>query len=669
MKVSAGKMDFLSKSIRSKLLFWFLLVSLVPLIASSLITYNQSSQELIRKQKESFLSIVESQTQGMNQWLDRRSSEIRLAAHTETIQSLNPAWMTPYLKLIKEQSDVYETVGVAGTDGIVMANSSDQAIGVDIRDRSYFQNGMKGEVDYSEILVSKTSGNRVIAVSSPIQSKEGQIVGILYATVNFESFIQTFLKNEDADTYILLVDELERLQYIADPNLIGKTIDEAQFGEGYASVLKKGRNEVGVTTNAENGVEYLIAYAPITETGYSLFYSINMDVVLAGAKAIQTKMIVVISVAALLVVLLAAYISGTIAKPIKRVTERVKQVASGELPREPLLVRGKDEVGQLGMHVQTMTDSLRDLIGKVAATSELVAASSEELTAVSEESTQASEQISRSVLFVTEGSDTQVEALKQTSVAMEEMSAGIQKIAGSASGVAEAVLTAVEEVDRGNGEVREAVAQMNFVTRSVQDTAETMRTLETKSQEIHHAVQLISDIASQTHLLALNASIEAARAGEHGRGFSVVAGEVKKLAEQTGQATEEVASTIGEVLRAIGQVSRSVNEEAAEVASGAQRVGKLGETFDRITDSIQSVSGQIQEISAASQQISAGTEEVTASMNEVVGIVREGAAQLNRVSQSVNDQHRSMEEISHSSEALSVTAGELQEMVSKFRIV
>ncbi|SDE15315.1 methyl-accepting chemotaxis protein [Paenibacillus sp. UNCCL117] len=668
MSMFREKISYVSKSIRIKLLIWFLLVALVPLVASSMLTYSQSSQELVRKQQESFRSLIESKTQGMDEWLDRRMSEIELAAKTETIQSLQPARMTPYLKLIKAQSDVYESVGVAGPDGIVIAGSSDTSLGVNLKDRDYFGKGMRGETSYSNVLNSKSTGNRVIVIASPIKAGNGNVIGLMYATVNFESLTYNFLQNEDASINITLVDERQTLQHSSDKDVLGKSIDETSYSEAYKSILKNEKKELGTTALTEAGVEYLIAYGPIQETGYSLFYSIKMDEVLKSSKSIQLNMILIMSIAAVVVVALAIYVSGTIAKPIKKVTERVKQIASGNLSGSTLILKSKDEVGQLGTHIQVMTDSLRDLIGKVAETAEQLASSSEELTAIAEESTQTSEQISQSIGFVAQGSETQAEALEQTSIAMDEMSTGIQKIASSASGVSEAAVTAVEEVNRGNEEVRVAVAQMNQVTQSVEGTAETIRSLEEKSQAIHQTVQLIFDISGQTNLLALNASIEAARAGEHGRGFAVVAGEVKKLAEQTGAATKEIADTINEVLQAIGKASTSMNHGMAEVASGVQRVEQVGQTFNRITEAIQSVNDQIHDISASSEQISAGTEQVAASMQEVAGIVKGASSQLEKVSQAMTDQYRSMEEISSSSESLSVTAGELQEMVGKFRL-
>lgn len=180
------------------------------------------------------------------------------------------------------------------------------------------------------------------------------------------------------------------------------------FSEDLKAILKNNRNETGITLNTENGVEFLIAFAPITETDYNIFYTINLDTVLASANAIQMDMLLVMTIAALLVVILAIYISGTIAKPITKVIHQVTRIAQGDLTIASVRIKGTDEIAQLGQHVQEMTKQLRELIGKVASTSEQVAASSQELTASAEETSRVIEQISASAQDIASGAGQQV---------------------------------------------------------------------------------------------------------------------------------------------------------------------------------------------------------------------------------------------------------------------
>jgi len=668
--MSSGKKmkSFTLRSIRSKVTIWFLVVALIPLLLTSFLTYKQSSQELVKNQKESFKSIVEGQTKAMDQWLYRHYSEIKLSAMTETLQSMNEAWMTPYLTLLKEQSDVYESVGVAGKNGIIIAGSDKSTIGITLEDRDYFQLAMKGETYYSDILVSKTTGNRIIVIASPITGDDKKPIGVLYASLNFEAFIGNFIHEVDPSVYIILVDELNQIQHSSDADTIGKSVDGVNFSQKYAAILKNEDKKIGVEENKEDGIEYLIAFSPVKETGYDLFYSMKMDDVLASANKIQINMFIIMCIAAAIVVVLAIYVSGTIAKPIKKVTERVKLVSAGDLTGAPLLFKSKDEIGQLGNHVQEMSNSLRELIGKVAVTSEQVAASSEELTASAEETSKATDQITVSAQSIASGAEQQVLNTSSSQQIVSHMSEGILQITELSKLVTELSDETVNTSENGNQVVLQSIEQMKYIEETTEKISVTVNELSNKSSEIDSIISVITDISSQTNLLALNAAIEAARAGEQGRGFAVVANEVRKLAEQSGRAAEQIRSLIQEIQTDIQAAVVGMQEGNQAVRTGAELTAEAGQSFTMISQSITEVYSQIQEISTAIKQLHDESGEMVTSINQVQSITNDFSSSTQEVAAAAEEQNASMEEIAAASHMLAKMAEELQSAVKLFKI-
>ncbi len=209
---------------------------------------------------------------------------------------------------------------------------------------------------------------------------------------------------------------------------------------------------------------------------------------------------------------------------------------------------------------------------------------------------------------------------------------------------------------------------MQAINRSVSQSAEVVSKLGESSKQIGEIVDVISGIAGQTNLLALNAAIEAARAGEQGRGFAVVADEVRKLAEQSHEAAQKIAHIVREIQTETTSVVTVMQQGTVDVARGSDVIISTGERFTAIVNLVEHLNSEIQEISAASEQLSASSEEVVKSVDSVKHLAGETAANTQTISAAAEEQSASMEEIAASSQALSSLADELQMVVRRFKI-
>ncbi|MGE7693916.1 methyl-accepting chemotaxis protein [Lysinibacillus sp. NPDC094177] len=364
---------------------------------------------------------------------------------------------------------------------------------------------------------------------------------------------------------------------------------------------------------------------------------------------------------------LATWIARLIVNPVKELQSNMLKAGDGDLTVQGTY-SSKDEIGQLTQSFNSMLNNIRNTVTKVNETANHVASASDELNANAAETTKATEMIASTMETIAYGSIEQLNNVSSTVNTVNELSTGVQQIAGNAQAVTELSGDSLSLVINGIDAANQMNQQMMDITERVNGLSEVVDVLGKRSNDIGQIIDSITAIAEQTNLLALNAAIEAARAGEHGKGFAVVADEVRKLAEQSAVSSNQIEVLISETQKDTQKAVESMKLVTAGVNEGIKTTENTRSTFASIQGAIQNVTMQVETVSAAVEQMAAGTEEIVGSMNTIHSITQSTTAGTNSISATTEEQTASMEEISSSAYSLANLAEELRDLAAQFRV-
>ena len=387
----------------------------------------------------------------------------------------------------------------------------------------------------------------------------------------------------------------------------------------------------------------------------------------SASSSASTIMALFCIIALVILFIGALWISKAITTPLQAMVAACQRLGAGDFRLTPRQVNRGDEFGHMADVIITMRDSLNELMRKTHDSTQQIAAASEELTASSQQSAQASNQVAQSVTDAASAVIQQQDAVESSTTAVQQISTTVGSINDQAKRVARRAESAAQCAADGAQVIDTTVDQIHNGAKSVQESSQMVDRLGESSQEIGTIVETISSIADQTNLLALNAAIEAARAGEHGRGFAVVADEVRKLAEQSGQAAQQITTLISSVQSDTHSAVEAMKTGRATVDTGAQSVEKLREAFLQIDKLVKDVSQEVEQMTSAVHSASTDTDNISTHVANIGEQGKSVSAEMETVSAATEEQSASASEIASASESLSKLAEQLQASLSQFR--
>ena len=606
--------------------------------------------------------------------------ETRLAASHPAARALNPELMNLNNKyrlelMEKAYPGVYDSVSWGPFDGsgVLYGETKSGFKEMHNSDKAWYKETMTGKQDsfMSSPVVSQATGKIIVNSIALAKDQNGNNVGMVLAAIYVESVmrkVEAMKLGEEG--YGLLVSKDGT--YIVNPDQ--NAIMKKKISEDEDPAL---RELGGKMLSVENGVyrftdkegrDAIAFYNLIPATGWGMATIAYEDELLAPVNN-ALKIMVAISVILLALISLGILLTVNRAmQPLQAMMEEIHLLAGGDFRDRPSKVEANNELGLLASAVREMRRGVNKVMKSVSDSSESLSASAEELNATTEQSAEASNQVANSIVNVAQGTSEQLDAVGGTSEAIERLNETIQRISSQAD---EAALQGQEAADvarNGGRTLEEAIEQIKHIEQSTLQSTEVVTSLGERSKEIGQIVGTISGIADQTNLLALNAAIEAARAGEQGRGFAVVADEVRKLAESSLQAAQQIADLIKATQKDTDEAVKGMQAGSEEVRVGTQNIVSMGEAFRKIIDIVERVSSEIQEISRAIGDMAKNGEEIVGHIRTIGATSRTAAEEAETVSAATEEQSASVQEIANASQNLARMASELKQEVQRFKL-
>jgi methyl-accepting chemotaxis protein len=674
------RIGFWHKSIKTQITASVVMIIAVVCIGLALAAYYIIAEGVKANMDDSMQKLVEQGTHVVNARISNYFSKIINLASNKLLLNIeaNKAELMVLLKKMVVANGCFYIVAVdANGNGWTTEGVIDK-----FNDREYFQKAMQGENYISDPRTSVTTGKLVVTQAVPIRNNQNQIAGVLsmswdgealsdlVADITYGKSGKAFMVNHQG----LSVADYERQKVTNRENVIEAAQKDPGLRSMAAVVQKMVDGKDGLDEYRYQGTVNYVAYHQVPGTHWALGLTVPKSEAFASLNRMR-NIIAVISIFFLVIGGIISYlVAQQISAPIKDMVKVVNLVAMGNLTRT-VKFEGKrgflkvsKEFGQLVDGFNHAITSLRSLITHINEQAQTLAIASKELRNASTESGRSAAEVAKAVESMAKASLEQTTQINQTVNNVTQLGQLVKKVSHDSLRIADSSKQVAVSAQNGQQVSSDVVSDIGALYNITKEIRSIIEEINQSSERIKNISSLIEGFAGQTTLLALNAAIEAARAGEHGKGFSVVAQETGKLAEQSKQSSEEISNVIVEMINRSIHAVKTIQNGVTQFEASKTLTSEAASTFENIFKQLNDTLTQIQEVALSAQKMAEHNDQVITAISSVAAITEESMATTEEISASVQQQSASAEEVAALASNLSEIVDAMKVSVTTFQI-
>ncbi|ACJ75474.1 methyl-accepting chemotaxis protein 4 [Thermosipho africanus TCF52B] len=526
---------------------------------------------------------------------------------------------------------------------------------------------LSGEKEYDIFIPFEFDSTYTIAVIAPVKDFSGNVQAALIGFYP-QAFLQEQLNNikqeDDSGSLAILYDTLVVAH--SNENLVNKLdISKDESLKDLYNALSK---DTGSVIYKYNGSKKFASFTKIDDLPLKVMTILDYRKLISDAMRIINLGILTGIIIAILAGIIAYFVSKSISRPIIEISQIAEKVANRDLTVEIQTKDGKDEISQLTNAFKILVDNFKQTVGEVMKLNAQVYSVSQLLDEMVEKAEKSSKEAEETVKKATLEIQDVAAATEEANSGMEEIASGAQNIANYSEQLAHSAEEMKEMAVESSQRINELKQVIINVNESMKETTKSVEEMESSSNMIEEIVGTISSIAEQTNLLALNAAIEAARAGEAGKGFAVVADEIRKLAEESKNATQKISEILTTIKDQAFNVAKYTEEVNKKIGTSVESAEKVTESIETLLERIENISTMTNDLAATSEEQSGASEEVSAAIDRVTRTLDEVENEIKQMAMDVEEQAKQASEVKTYSDDLNVAVSSLNEYLSKFKI-
>ena len=658
------------KSIKTQLTVLLLFISVVPLVLLGVLSYKISFDTLYDKLKIMSLQNIEEVQNSIDFSFGRFESLINMFSE-------DPMFKDVYFDY-ELTGEVFEKLGYAHKSDVAILGAyiglenkqtilypeTELAPDYDPTARDWYRDAVanKGNITYSDPYIDAFTGKNIITVSKTVE-QNGNIVGALAIDIALEDLTNILSSIKVGENgYLHIIDS--KGVTVAHPDSQELSKETAKEMPWWDDVLNSDQN---FETYKIQGKKGYIGHTTDSKRDWKIVVTLDEKELLDDINKLKSIIQIIVVVIAVVSVALSLIVVKGINNNINKILEAFQKVSSGDLLVHTD-INTKDEFQTLGEGFNNMVDTIKELVLDINNSSDIIFSTSDNMSTSANETSIAVDEISITIDQLAQGTITQAEDINEGVIALNkivEEIGNIEELANNMNNISLKTNDLSQEGLKHMNKLTERTREVNISTR---DMSKVIKEMDEATGEIGIITEAINSISSQTNLLALNAAIEAARAGEAGRGFSVVADEIRKLAEQSSTATAKIQSLIESIKGKSQLAVYSMDNTQSIVKDQTESVEETREIFGKILESINSLMEGIGNIKYTIEDTNKDTDNIVNTMGSIAAVAEESSASTEEVSASAEEINATMTEFNETALKLKELSQELKERLNIFTI-